>query len=204
LPAASSRYHLRWISLPLGIVVVLFILLALLPGPAVFLVVVRSCFRVPNQSGVVRKKMTASCVVLPCTPPTLAAERQSLCSRPSGIARGRLEPNGIPEPKNSSLRKRGNASPPGSRALPVQALPVVVWVRSGQPCVQAAPGQSAPGESTICPILLHRHNMPRPIKDTTYRWRADIELRELPEYPTPPLRVNEHSCPIQDEPEGWL
>jgi hypothetical protein len=44
-----------------------------------------------------------------------------------------------------------------------------LWVRSGQPLLQAAPGQSAPGEFTICPILLHRHNMPRPIRDTAYR-----------------------------------
>jgi hypothetical protein len=65
--------------------------------------------------------MTASCVVLPCTPPTLAAERQSTklhanrqahrrnanlhCSSANGTAKRRSEPNYSPEPNNSSLRK---------------------------------------------------------------------------------------------------
>jgi hypothetical protein len=66
--------------------------------------------------------MTASCVVLPCTPPTLAAKRQSSklhadrqahrrntnlhCSSANGTAKRRSEPNYSPEPNNSSPRKR--------------------------------------------------------------------------------------------------
>jgi len=99
--------------------------------------------------------------------------------------------------KPHSLPIRGKALPPGSRALPVQALPVVVGAFRVA-FLQAAPGQAAPGESTICPILLHRHNMPRPTKGTAYRRRADMELRELPEYPTSPPRVNAQQSSATD------
>jgi hypothetical protein len=101
-------------------------------------------------------------VELPCTPPNLAAERQS---------------SKLQAQQNRARHIGANLAPCPNAERPYR-LEVAhclykhclwLWVRSGQSLLPTAPGQSAPGESTICPILLHRHNMPHPIKDSAYR-----------------------------------
>ena len=115
----------------------------------------------------------------PCAPPIPSAERQS-----SLLQRKRRSETQIGA-KPRSLRKRGNPSPPGSRALPVQALPVVVG--AFRTALRAGCSRSPPRSAPSCCIDWTSSTHNRANHATGVQLAG---LRELPDYPTPQPRVN--------------
>jgi hypothetical protein len=205
---------LRWMSLPLGIVVVLFIVLALLPGPAVFLVVVNRrnrLLQIASQSAAnsqpVRRRTEEDDCVLRCTSMHSANPRggtpivQAPCGPPSPSA----------ERQSSLLQRKRHCETQIGAKLRSPRKRLTAW-KSRIACASIAcgcvgafgpvaparllPVKLLPISATICPIHLHRLHKFCPQPGKPNHRRADAGLRELPEYPTAPSRVNAPTAPV--------